>query len=264
MMTTRTSAILAAGTCLLFVLAATPSLALTNCDTTKTVPVSETLSDNYESTTGSAPCIEVTGSGVTLNCGGKEIRCSNSSDCATAIKISASNVTLKNCLIVSNTGDWTTGVGTYDGFLSFYNADIFNIVVQDADIGVSGGGSVKDSVFSNMGLSCVNAGGFLTAAVGMDIQDNYCDSADDGFIVRGRTTGAAAEIDQNYVRATNAGIEINDGIVDIEKNIIDAATPLNLVDDTDVTLTSNICDDIDDCPDPDDYPFGINLTINFQ
>lgn len=246
-------------------LLATESFAVMSCDGTVDLFADFALNDHYEMTNTGETCFNIAGTNVDIDCKGKEIRCKNSSGCDIAIDVNGNNASIKNCYIVSETGDWNFGVGTYDGTFSYRDTAILKIVVENANVGVSGGESVKQSVFTGMGSSCISAGGLsILARAGMEIEDNFCESDGDGFVIKAPGTGNDVVVFHNYVRAADDGIVQIDGLVELTENIVDAPTPLDLGDSGDVTVDDNICDDNTNCEVPDDYPFNMNFTLNFR
>jgi len=234
-----------------------------DCTTTVDITANFTMNESY-ATTSASDCFKITGTNVVFNCSGKEIRCKNTSGtCGNAIRVVGSGATVKNCYILGLTDDWTVGVNDLSVFGVFRDTDVTRTVVDNAAFAMRVGGSVTDSVFTGITNQCISPG-FSRQPAGLLIKDNFCQSDNDGIVVKGQTSGANVDVEQNYVQATNSGILQLDGLVNIERNIVDATTPMDLLDDTEVTLTDNICTDNTDCPVPDDFPFGTALTINFR
>jgi hypothetical protein len=237
-----------------------PTLGIVNCNGTQFFPGNTTLADDYEQTSGSSPCIEVTGS-ATINLNGKTITCNQPGGCdGEAILVSADNVTINGggATIV---GDWEDGIQNGFSGSTAYDLTVRNVVVDGAVVGLTFPGDLTEkNVFKNMQADCI--GTFLVRVpTGALITQNYCDSNSDGITIIGPSSGAGAVIRQNYVIAGSTGIDLHDGIGELERNVIsEASTPIAIGGSATGTLTMNLCDDGTKCEQPDDAPFTFDFN----
>lgn len=239
------------------VLGFSQALAL-NCDSTQVISVDYTLPDDITTDNASDPCFEVDTDGVTLNLGGNAIICETASDCDSAVLVSADNVIVKNGTIKGGLGEWNIGVenGSVSG--TAYDTTIRNIIVDGATTGVFAPGEMTEGcVFKNITTNCI-ATFLVTTPGGSKVQQNFCESDTQGFLIAGPTTGTAVDVLRNYVEASTNGINLV-GKVDAERNVILGATDPILTTGTGVTTSQNACEDETDCPDPDAAAFTFNI-----
>lgn len=237
-----------------------PAHAQSNCSSTTDIGGSITLSTDYASTSTSNICLRVTGMNANVNCNGHNLICNNAAGCHVAVAVEQNGVVLRNCRIVSGTGDWYVGVWN-GGSGGATDTTVRNIYVENAGIGVLLGKLTENSAFVNIKAMCVTSGLWVYAA-GSTIQQNYCRSLDYGIVLTAPGSGAPVSVERNYVQATNIGLFQNDGLVTFSKNIVDAATDFILGDPSEATLVWNLCSDSATCEDPTTFPFSMNFTIN--
>lgn len=209
-------------------------------------------SADISQTSGVSDCLSLSGSGYTVNLNGHSIICNNAGGCTNAIFNSASNVTVKNGYIVSGTGAWTIGIYNNAG----NSLTVTNVTIDGAETGVLYPGTkVQNCVLRNIQVHCIYSGTTRIPAGG-DIFQNYCTSANYGFLLYGPSGAASpATVRRNYVRGgidTSAG-----GYVDVEQNIIDGGS---ITGSATTTTSKNLCDDATDCPDPDS---NFTLSVDF-
>lgn len=128
--------------------------------------------------------------------------------------------------------------------------------ITGAVVGVQGPGTeTKNSTFWDVD-ACIWTGiGGSRMSANADILQNYCRSDAFGIAISGPVSGTPVTIERNYVRAVTGGI-VAGGQAEVEKNIIDAGSPLLSITSP-ATKEKNLCDDDTLCPDPDS-----NFTLN--
>lgn len=93
---------------------------------------------------------------------------------------------------------------------------------------------------------------------------NFCNATDLGISVHGPSSGTF-DIERNLIRVTGTdgiGILIESGNATISRNVITADIPIDDTNAGTVTLATNVCDDLSECPLPTDEPFTFNLDFD--
>ena len=256
-MTTRT-AVMGMSAVLAIVLSTTPTEGQVNCDTPTVISSNTTLANNFVKTVQEfEACIFVTGSAV-LNMGGHTITCNSATGCGPAINVSGTG-RVHNGEIVAGTGAWNVGAQCFNfGSSLWTDCEVSNMLIF-ANTGVAGGRTVDTTVFRDADV-CVDSSKRLTS--GGFYRQNFCSASNTGFVVTGPTSGSFT-VDRNFVRAsTGTGVELDDGNLTMEHNIIDAATPIDDTNGDTVILSENICSDLADCPEPTER--GFSLSVDFD
>ncbi len=232
----------------LLVLAFPAFAAPVDCVTTQTISGGGTVTVDYEQDGGSADCVQITTSNITVNFNGKTITCVNGPCSGDALVIAADNVTVTGLVVV---GEWRGGVNNGKSGGVHYSTTLKNSVIDGPDYGLLGPGSLtKKNVFKDIQIGCI-ANVFEAMPTGALIEQNYCNSADYGLLIRGPASGTAATMKKNLIIATEEGASFFSGLIDVENIVIaEATTPVDNISAT-VAYVDNICEDTTDCDLPD-------------
>jgi hypothetical protein len=235
--------------------------ALVNCNDPTVYSSDQTVADDFVKTEQeSTACIIVHGAGTVINMAGHTITCDSPTGlCGPAINCSSTCV-VRNGNIVEGSGEWNVGVQCFQFFGGGYqDCEVSNMYIEATGVGVAGGYKVDTSVIKGPD-HCVSSSKTLTS--GGYYRENYCSATDAGFLVTGPASGAFT-LERNFVRAGGGtGVEVQDGNLTLDRNIVEAATPIDDTSGDTIVLDRNICSNLADCPEPTER--GFSLTFDFD
>lgn len=228
----------------------------TDCTSGVSVPGSVTLIGDYTSTSASNTCLTITAANATLDCNGHSLTCNNAAGCGGGIYTEQTGVTIKNCRLLSGTGNW--GLAIANGTAA--TTHIFNNYIENPSVGITLGKTIEKNVIKNASGQCISSiiWAYPTAS---EVSQNYCSSTDDGFIMNGPSSGTAMNVHDNYIRSADVGI-LQGGLTEFTQNIIDAATPFSITNGAGASFADNMCGNATYCNDPSDAPFGLSTTFH--
>lgn len=222
-----------------------------------------TMQSNYVNESTTDPCFRLAGLD-TLDMDGHTITCDTdgAGDCAVAVQVNGSGAKVKDGTIDgSDVDSFVVGIDS-DKYptVGSWDTHVQNVIVDGAGTAVYGAEKIENSVFKNITVACVGSPFRWPGGNSAFVKLNYCESSDDGMLITGPVTSGSPNVEKNYIRAANDGLRVS-GNLDVEKNIIDAATPLTVTTILGYTpaLSQNVCDD-SDCEEPDDTPFTLNVN----